>query len=98
MGEDETNIKAARSRAAEQQTQDRARSVEWKFHRGSGNVRQNLAQESRSGRVEIDHRLAFIERVEDRRKCRVAGPEIKAIGHQRNAVSLEYVECVLDLA
>ena len=57
-----------------------------------------IEREARRGRVEIDHRLAPVELVEHRREGLVAGILVDVVGRQRDAVGVERVVGVFDLA
>ena len=98
MGEYPLDVRAARKRAAEHQAHDRARRIERKFDGRRRDVRDDAAQETRRGRMEIDHRLAPVEFVEHRREGFVARPLVVVVGHQRDAVDLEHVEGIFDFA
>src|SRR4029079_8994870 len=51
----------------------------------------------RDQRMEVDHRLATIELLEDRAIGRIAGPLVAVVGLQAEPISLQRAERIVDL-
>ena len=98
MREDPFDVGAAVQRAAEQQADDRAGGVEREFDGRRRDVGNDVEREARRGRVEIDHGLAPVELVEHLREGFVAGILVHVVRRQRDAVGVELIEGIFDLA
>jgi hypothetical protein len=86
----------AREGAAEQQTDNRARRIVRHLdHRGErADIEPPAA--ARHQRVDVNHRFAAVQLVQNRLIRRIAAPFVSVIGLQIDAVGLERIERVLD--
>ncbi len=98
MREEKADVPELRQPAVEQQAQHGARGVLRVLDQRGRHARHEAAAAIRRERMEIRHGLAAIELLEDRDEERVAGPGISVAGHEPDAVGLEHVERVFDLA
>ena len=98
VGEDPLDVGAAVERAAEQQAHDRAGGVERKFDRRRRDVGNDIERKARRGRMEIHHGLAPVELVEHLLEGVVAGILVHVVRRQRDAVGVERIEGIFDLA
>src|SRR5579864_3189715 len=99
MGKNEAHIRELRRRTAYQKALCRACGVEVVLdHTGDRQTRYEITAAARCRRVKEHYRLTPVEFFEDRRESLIARPLIQVTGPQSNAVGLERVEGVGDLA
>ncbi len=83
---------------AEDQAGDRPRGVGGEFDGADRNAFDHAGAAGRRGRMGVNHRLAPVELLEHRHEGRIAEIFAAVAGEQADAVGLEHVERVLDLA
>src|SRR5882672_3137933 len=98
MRKDETDVWGAAERVAFQITDDAAGYIEIVFHDAVDHA--GLKRATAAGRrgMRIDNGLAPVELFVYGRENRVAGPLIAVTRPQADAVGLERIECIFDLA
>ena len=96
--EDPLDVRELGRGAAEQQARDRARGVGAELDDRLGHVRNQVAAAIVAIGMGVDHRLATVELFHDRRERRVAQELALVVGHHADAVHLQRVESICDLA
>ena len=94
---DEANVRAAHRGPAEQHAEHGPRRVGPVFHDSGRHVGDQILAAVRRGRMNVNHRLAAVELVHDRRIGGIAEPGVAVAGHEVRAIGFEHIEGVFDL-
>lgn len=98
VGKNPADVGIARGSAAEQQTGDGTGSVGAPFDGAHADLILEIAAAGRRVGMRVDHRLAAIKLLPDGGERRVPQPAVSVVGHHADAIGLERVERVRDLA